>query len=431
MPVRIKKTRSKKRAAGKASQKQKKEMSSEIGFIGKALRGLGSLGGSSLGAFVGQPAAGSALGSSLGAALSRWLGAGDYQIRTNSIVSKASSAIPMMHKSDQSVVIRHKEFICQVSGSANFTVQREFPLNPGLSSTFPWLANIATRFQEYTIRGMVFHYVPTSGSYSASGTSLGSVMLQTTYRATDSAPGSKVEMLNEYWSNEVVPCESMAHPIECDPKENPFAVHYVRSGALVNSEPLLYDVGKTFLATSGMSTTGVVGDLWVTYEVELKKPMISSSVTATSNTYLASWANPSMTTPVFFNSAPTFQEGNLPITLAGATVTLPPGISGAYAMTFNALSDSGVTANSVAQWGNSGTPAGPTLVNCIMAGIAQNLVTSRFTANTTGSAFTLTYQCIVYKADPSVAATVTLPVVVNGGGTFQLLTCQVVEFRDV
>jgi hypothetical protein len=37
----------------------------------------------------------------------------------------------------------------------------------------------------------------------------------------------------------------------------------------------------------------------------------------------------------------------------------------------------------------------------------------------------------VYKADPSVAATVTLPVVVNGGGTFQLLTCQVVEFRDV
>lgn len=429
MPVRIKKTRSKKRTNNKKTVNNNNNVSSDIGFIGKALRGLGALSGSSLGAMVGQPSAGMNLGSSLGAALSRWLGAGDYQIRTNSIVSKASSSVPMMHKNDQTVVIRHKEFLCQVSGSTNFVVQREFTLNPGISSSFPWLSTIATRFQEYKIKGMVFHYIPTSGSYSSSGTALGSVMLQTTYRATDSAPGSKVEMLNEYWSNEVVPCESMAHPIECDPKENPFAIHYVRSGALVGTEPLLYDVGKTFLATSGMSTTGVVGDLWVTYEVELKKPMVASAVTSFPDGIIVTWTGPTMTTAGYFNLNPTTTEGSLPVTFSGSTVNLPVGLSGAYLMRFIASSSGGVSAG-VIQWGNTGTPSAPTLVNCILTGGANNLITTRFIPATTGTAFTVVYGCMVYKADPSLPATVTLPVVGPVSGNFDLLIAEITEFRD-
>ncbi len=109
-------------------------------------------------------------------------------------------------------------------------------------------------------------------------------MLQTSYRATDSAPTSKIEMLNEYWSTEVVPCETTCHPLECNPAENPFNIQYVRSDSAVlpvSDSPLLYDLATTHVATEGQSTDGAaLGDLWVTYEIELKKPVLSSNVTA-------------------------------------------------------------------------------------------------------------------------------------------------------
>jgi hypothetical protein len=40
----------------------------------------------------------------------------------------------------------------------------------------------------------------------------------------------------------------------------------------------MYDLGKTFVATQGMPSDGVIGDLWVTYEIELKKPLVASPV---------------------------------------------------------------------------------------------------------------------------------------------------------
>ena len=59
-------------------------------------------------------------------------------------------------------------------------------------------------------------------------------------------------MINEYCSNEVVPMETMAHPVECDPKENPFNVQYVRTLAVAPGETqLMYDLGVTHVATSG------------------------------------------------------------------------------------------------------------------------------------------------------------------------------------
>jgi hypothetical protein len=182
---------------------------------------------------------------------------------------------------DQSVVVRHKEFVTEVKGSTAFSVQSVLPINPGLASTFPWLATIAGSFQEYRVRGMVYHYVPSSGSVASASPSLGTVMVQTSYRSSDSQPVSKAEMLNEYCASECVPSDSFCHPVECDPRENPFNVQYVRSTNVpANDNKLLYDLGVTYVATSGQQTNGaVLGDLWVTYEIELKKPMVYTNVT--------------------------------------------------------------------------------------------------------------------------------------------------------
>jgi len=244
------------------------------------------LGGTAIGGLIGMPGAGASIGTDLGAALSKWLGSGDYVVKQNSIVNRAKTAsgdIPMMHNTGQSVIVRHREFITDIfsgptlSGTNTaFDVFRAYPLNPGLSTSFPWLSSIAKQYQEYSIKGMVYHYVPTSGaSVASTNVALGSVMIATHYRSTAPAFTNKQFMLNEYYSNDARTSEPFCHPIECDPKENPYQVQYVRTNAVPASEdPKTYDLGAVYVATVGCSAANVnLGELWCTYEVEFKKPI--------------------------------------------------------------------------------------------------------------------------------------------------------------
>lgn len=77
MNVRVKRNKNKAKAMTRRKQPQRKTKAAEISFLGKALRGLGGLGGGALGGMLGQSSAGSALGTGLGAAISRWLGASE------------------------------------------------------------------------------------------------------------------------------------------------------------------------------------------------------------------------------------------------------------------------------------------------------------------------------------------------------------------
>jgi hypothetical protein len=392
---------------GKKRNASARNTTKQIGLLGQALRGLGGLGGAALGGLAGHPGIGGAVGTSFGAAISKWLGAGDYQVSKNSLVTRASASIPTMHRTDQTVVIRHREYIGPLTGSTEFTVQRQLIINPGLSGTFPWLSGIAKNFQEYRVTGMVYHYVPTSGSaISSTSSALGSVMFQTTYRTTDDEPSSKVEMLNEYWSNEVVPFESTVHPIECDPKENPFSVHYVRVGDAVG-EPLLYDIGKTFIATQGMQSAYTVGDVWVTYEVELKKPIVTSNVTSMGAFKSAAFGGAAVTTASFFND-PGQTYGQLPVTISsGRTITFATGLTGTYILTLHIQSPGGL--GHATQVTFIGTAA---LTNCAFADLSfgGNTETgSVFNTATTGTALDLYYTVCLVITNPGVQATMRFP----------------------
>jgi hypothetical protein len=386
---------------------------------------LGALGGSTLGGFVGQPAAGSAVGSSLGAAVSKWLGAGDYEVSQNSIVAKASSNIPAMHKSDQSVTIRHKEFIGPIHGSTGFQMQYNLPINPGVTATFPWLATIARRFQEYKVKGMVFHYVPTSGTaISSTNSALGTVMIQTSYRAGDSAPTSKVSLLNEYWSNEVVPYDCMAHPIECDPKENPFSIHYVRAGTTPSAEPLLYDLGNTFVATEGMQGTNIVGDLWVTYEIEFKKPVVSTNVSLHSN-YLAGNFDQPSSTQLYDNGGPGPTIGTLEgLTFAGKTITIPKTYSGIFTIHLHVTTTTALGSTVEVAWKGAPTLANCSLYDAILGG--ENPWTFRISSSIANNE-TADYSCSVVK-DPGTVATITTPDIIYATGVTEKVYFAIYRF---
>lgn len=375
MPKNAKKKLVQRRKTLILNQRQKK--APEMTRLGSALRALGGLGGSALGGLIGMPASGGSVGTGLGASLSRWLGSGDYEVNKNSIVNKLemSGTVPEMHKSDQTIIVRHREFVTTVNSSQAFAVQQSFDINPGNNVLFPWLAGIAARFQEYKIRGMVYHYVPTSGSAVAStNAALGAVMLQTSYRASDSAPSSKVEMLNEYNSNESVPCEAFCHPIECDPKENPFNIQYVRTNNTPAAEDkLLYDLGTTHLAVQGCQTTGnPIGDLWVTYEVELKKPLVVSNIASAIRSYTA--VTSSTDTANMFSTITT-SLGNLPILLAGNRILFSKGTFGSYQVTVRLTS----ALTSLTTWPT------PTLTNCTFLPIAGGFSWLRTTQTAGGT----------------------------------------------
>jgi hypothetical protein len=387
---------------GKSNKLAKKEK--ELTRLGYALRALGGLGGAAAGGLIGMPNAGTAFGTSLGGVISRWLGSGNYEVKSNSIVQRTlrgSDGIPDMHRSNQTIVVRHKEYLCEVSGTTAFTVGRFFVLQPGDPNTFPWLNHIAIQYQQYRIKGLVFHYVPTSGHVTGTNPSLGSVMIQTSYRANDVVPESKVEMLNEYWSSESVPSEPFCHPIECDPRENPFTIHYTRNADVPTDDSVnMYDLGKTYVATSGMLEDGhVVGDLWVTYEIELHKPIVKSNVTA--NVYSRSISGSSPTTSDYFPS-PTL-GGSLGASAVTKTVTFPHGLLGNYCVTYYV---SAATSNISAE---SFTGA-PTYTNC--AGYTVPGFTNAFVSQTMAAGtnlFSVTYRTFVALTDPSKQATILLP----------------------
>lgn len=252
--------------------------------------------------------------------MSRWLGYGDYKVASNSLISSASNNIPFMHNAGQSVTVRHRECLGPINGSIDFAIQYVLALNPGVKSTFPWLSGLATNFQEYEWKGLIFHYIPTSGSaISSTSAALGSIVAVTNYRLTDAPPTSKVDMLNDYWSGEVVPNQTLIHPIECSPKENPFLIHYVRSGA-VSSELHLYDLGVTYFATQGQQSNYVLGDLYVTYEVVLRKPI--ATISTISSSFVDYYAIGSVSNTSPFGTGNGTVNGDLKLTINTNTLTI-------------------------------------------------------------------------------------------------------------
>jgi hypothetical protein len=318
-----------------------KRVEKEMTVLGGALRALGGLGGGALGSLVGHPTTGASFGTGLGASLSKWLGSGAYAVSKNTL-AKGSTPLPM-HSNNTSVIIRHREYLTDIvsSGTANTFSAASYYLNPGLSTTFPFLSTIAQQFQEYTIRGLIFEFKSTSADAIASSTNttLGTVMMATQYNGAEPQFTSKQQMLNESYSTDAKPSESFCHPIECDPKENPYKVQYIRANNVPAGQDIkTYDLGVMSVATAGFQGTNVVcGELWCTYEVELRKPTITGGLNlfgryAHYRSSLASdttaFGNGTLTT--YADSLSTSSQ--LGVSVSGGTITLPIGIQGTFCM---------------------------------------------------------------------------------------------------
>jgi len=306
-------------AVPKAARKSKRTKTGRA-FVraGRALGGLYS-------------SAGAGIGAAAGSLMSRITGNGAYRVSRNTILS---GAVPSFSRGADGVRVCHREFLGDVVGSTAFALT-SYDINPGLSYTFPWLSTLCQGFEEYDMHGLVFEYRPTSGTaVSNTSAALGVVVLATNYDVLEPVFYTKQEMESSEFSTSCVPFESSIHPVECARGRNPLETYYLRSGLIApGADQRMYDMGLFQLGVSGMQTGYTVGELWVSYDVSLLKPRISSlSSAGIIAPYSIIRENPALSASnsVVFGTAPTASASSTliagPGTAGNTIVIAPPGV---------------------------------------------------------------------------------------------------------
>lgn len=257
----------------------KREKQGTVGPLQMVGSALGAAGGFLFGGPAGM-AAGAALGGSAGKLGGYYTGSGDYRVSENAVLNAN-------FRNNTGTVITHREYITDVytgtipggSTSTQFDIST-YPINPGQPKTFPWLAGIASNYEEYEILGMVFSFVSTSGeSVAATNTSLGSVVLATEYDPTKPAFANKQAMENYQFAVSAKTSQSQIHAIECKKNLTPVKMLYVRNTALSGTDLRWSDFANFYIATVGHPAPGVnIGELWVTYKIRLNKPRLPITV---------------------------------------------------------------------------------------------------------------------------------------------------------
>lgn len=188
-------------------------------------------------------------------------------------------------KNNGDVVIRHREFIGDIPGSVAFAVNT-YPVNPGLSSTFPWLSQQASQYESYRFLRLNFEFQTMSSTATP-----GTVMAAVDYDPADSAPVSKTQLAAYRKFVRSAPWQDFGnHSLKEDLSKR--KSYFIRRGTLTaNQDVQLYDTGNLFLATQGQADNSAVGELYVDYEVQLMTPQLGDIATGSSLSSQFTWAS--------------------------------------------------------------------------------------------------------------------------------------------
>jgi len=284
------------------------------------------------------------VGGFLGEGIGTLLGLGDYKVKKNSIVSEGNSPA-FMHSKNGSIFVRHREFVTNIYSSpaaGNFSVQN-FPIQPGLSTTMPWLSPLTRGFQEWQPHGIVFEFKSNTGMISSAATpSIGMVIMATDYDAFDTNPfQNKVDMENTQYTTNAKATESFYHPVECAYNKNILDRLFLRNDSVPdNQPPQFYDLGTFAIASVGTPVAGQnLGELWVTYDIELMKPTMKHHDGGAMFDDLFSQPSPLTSKELFAHFTPGFNNSingtcSLPDTNVARYTFSPNTQTGSYDFTF-------------------------------------------------------------------------------------------------
>ena len=175
---------------------------------------------------------------------------------------------------DGLVCLKHREFLGVINSSVDFT-KNVYEINPGLSRLCPWASSICNNFQQYKVRAMSFEFISTSATALSTGTNnaLGQVAIATQYDSIAPEFRNLNDMLNSQYATSTKISSDLVHPIESEKNQTPTINLYTRPGR-APGDIRLYDLGRTTVAVYGCQSNGnQIGQLWVSYDIELYKPI--------------------------------------------------------------------------------------------------------------------------------------------------------------
>lgn len=341
------------------AKRPKKKKSTPFGDVGSTV-------GRSIGGMFGSSSIGQGVGRWLGTGIGSIFGSGDYQITGGTPgynVIANGNQIPKFSTGRQTNIVCHREYLGDYAGTAGFN-NNTFALNPGISSTFPWLSSVAGNYQEYKFHGLVFEFRSLITDFVATGAP-GVVVMSTNYNADAPVYTTKQQMENAEYAVSVKPTVNLLHGVECAENQTILAEKYVRTGAVPAGQDLrLYDLGTFQFATQANPVQNL-GELWVSYCVEFFKPILSSDVGGSVNAF--HYARTGSTTGSPFGTGTALSSGTLSTTITPTVLTVTAGqpqqlymvqmnfnLSVAAALTMPTLTFAGCATVSV--WNNDLSP---------------------------------------------------------------------------
>lgn len=172
-------------------------------------------------------------------------------------------------------IVTHREYVTDINlVEQGFDLQFQFGINPGNQSLFPWLSQIASRYELYKFRSLRFVYEPQCGTSST-----GTVFIAVDFDASDLPPENKTQMMS--YKNAVrSPLWFASSYVASTQDLTRLKTNYVLSGAAPPGTDIkTYDIGNLFVAIqSDSSTDQSAGELYVEYTVELITPQINNDV---------------------------------------------------------------------------------------------------------------------------------------------------------
>jgi hypothetical protein len=177
---------------------------------------------------------------------------------------------PIVKMGRDCTIVTHREYIADVnSASSAFQVQK-YSINPGISTTFPWLSSVANRFESYLFDRLTFSYEPICPTNTA-----GSVILSVDYDANDPAPNNKVTAMAYSGAVRTSPWDLVNfNAYKSDLSK--FGVQRYTRAANVTGDIKTYDIGSLFVCTSSTPTAATtLGELYVEYTCKFYTPQLS------------------------------------------------------------------------------------------------------------------------------------------------------------
>jgi hypothetical protein len=199
-------------------------------------------------------------------------GIGPLKSAPSATSRKMTTVQPKISRNSKSFRVAHRELVlASIPGSTAFSVQSVLALNPGLASTFPWLAPQAGQWEQYIVHALRAIYVPLAPTSTQ-----GTLTISPDYDASDPTPTTEVQLSDNFdtvedscWQD-IVCVLDVAAMMASGPRK------YVRPCAIAG-DIKTFDIGKIFVASNNETGTSAIGKLWLEYDFEFFVPQNSPS----------------------------------------------------------------------------------------------------------------------------------------------------------